>query len=167
MVVRKVELNHQLGENYICFCQIGFHSFGPSLHHGLDLESVYQHILPGSAGPEVTTLHSQVGATVDYIFYKPRRNSRSDAKGRRTKPNSVWTDFILRNLFFFFFNVWVFFSFFFSATSSVTRTGLRLIGSLSLLSEDVLWSLNGLPNYTFPSDHLSLLAKFQMDLNAA
>lgn len=102
MVVRKVELNHQLGENYICFCQIGFHSFGPSLHHGLDLESVYQHILPGSAGPEVTTLHSQVGATVDYIFYNPRRNSRSDAKGRRTKPNSVWTDFILRNLFFFF-----------------------------------------------------------------
>lgn len=166
MVVRKVELNHQLGENYICFCQIWFHSFGPSLHHRLDLESVYQHILPGSAGPEVTTLHSQVGATVDYIFYNPRRNSRSDAKGRTTKPNSVWTDFILRNLFFFF-NVWVFFSFFFSATSTVTRTGLRLIGSLSLLSEDVLWSLNGLPNYTFPSDHLSLLAKFQMDLNAA
>lgn len=105
MVVRKVQLNHQLGENYICFSQIWCHSFGPSLHHGLDLESVYQHILPGSAGPEVTTLHSQVGATVDYIFYNPRRNSRSDEKGRRTKPNGVWTDFILRNLFF---NVWVF-----------------------------------------------------------
>lgn len=45
--------------------------------------------------------------------------------------------------------------------------GLKLIGSLSLLSEDVLWSLKGLPNHMFPSDHLSLLAKFRLDLNAA
>lgn len=148
----------------VAFCQIWCHSFGTSLHHGLDLESVYQHILPGSAGPEVTTLHSQVGATVDYIFYNPRRIFRSDEKGKRTKPNSVWTDFILRNLFL---NLWGFFSFFFSAASTTTRAGLRLIGSLALLSEDVLWSLKGLPNHTFPSDHLSLLAKFQMDLNVA
>lgn len=47
------------------------------------------------------------------------------------------------------------------------REGLKLTGSLSLLSEEVLWSLNGLPNVTMPSDHLSLLAKFQMDLNIA
>lgn len=45
--------------------------------------------------------------------------------------------------------------------------GLKLIGTLSLLSEDVLFSMRGLPNHIFPSDHLSLLAKFQLDLNAA
>nr|XP_015825695.2 protein angel homolog 1 [Nothobranchius furzeri] len=44
--------------------------------------------------------------------------------------------------------------------------GLKLTGFLSLLSEDVLWSMNGLPNHIFPSDHLSLLARFQLDINA-
>lgn len=47
------------------------------------------------------------------------------------------------------------------------REGLTLTGSLSLLSEDALWALNGLPNVTMPSDHLSLLAKFQINLNTA
>ncbi|XP_053488830.1 protein angel homolog 1 [Ictalurus furcatus] len=40
--------------------------------------------------------------------------------------------------------------------------GLKLLGRLALLSEADLWSLNGLPNEIFPSDHLSLLAKFQL-----
>ncbi|KAK3563788.1 hypothetical protein QTP86_034517 [Hemibagrus guttatus] len=40
--------------------------------------------------------------------------------------------------------------------------GLKLLGRLSLLSEADLWLLNGLPNEMFPSDHLSLLAKFQL-----
>ncbi len=56
---------------------------------------------------------------------------------------------------------------FFSVGDDFVSEGLKLVGSLSLLSEDVLWSLNGLPNHIFPSDHLSLLAKFQLDLNAA
>ncbi len=56
---------------------------------------------------------------------------------------------------------------FFSVGGDFVSEGLKLVGSLSLLSEDVLWSLNGLPNHIFPSDHLSLLAKFQLDLNAA
>lgn len=42
--------------------------------------------------------------------------------------------------------------------------GLKLVGSLSLLSEDVLWSMRGLPNHIFPSDHFSLLAKFRLDM---
>uniref|UniRef100_A0A3P8UK50 Angel homolog 1 n=1 Tax=Cynoglossus semilaevis TaxID=244447 RepID=A0A3P8UK50_CYNSE len=46
-------------------------SFRHTLTHPLDLESVYKHVLPGSGCPEVTTLHSEVGATVDYIFYQP------------------------------------------------------------------------------------------------
>uniref|UniRef100_A0A3Q3VMF2 Endonuclease/exonuclease/phosphatase domain-containing protein n=1 Tax=Mola mola TaxID=94237 RepID=A0A3Q3VMF2_MOLML len=92
------------------------HSFSHTLRHRLDLESVYSHILPGSGSPEVTTLHAEGGASVDYIFYTPRQ-------------------------------------------------GLKLVGALSLLSEDVLWSLKGLPNDIFPSDHLSLVAKFQMELN--
>lgn len=51
------------------------HSFRHTLTHPLDLESVYKHVLPGSGCPEVTTLHSEVGATVDYIFYSPTRSS--------------------------------------------------------------------------------------------
>lgn len=44
--------------------------------------------------------------------------------------------------------------------------GLKLTGVLPLLSEDVLRSMNGLPNHQFPSDHLSLVARFQLDMNA-
>ncbi|XP_051252134.1 protein angel homolog 1 isoform X1 [Dicentrarchus labrax] len=109
-------------------------SFRPTISHQLDLESVYTHILPGSGNPEVTTLHSEVGATVDYIFYTPRRyHLTADQK----------------------------------ACGDFESKGLKLIASLSLLSEDVVWSMRGLPNHIFPSDHLSLLAKFQLDLNAA
>ncbi|XP_039993923.1 protein angel homolog 1 isoform X2 [Xiphias gladius] len=108
-------------------------SFRQTISHQLDLESVYKHILPGSGTSEVTTLHSEVGATVDYIFYSPRRIL--------TPYQTAGGDFV--------------------------SEGLKLIASLSLLSEDVLWSMKGLPNHIFPSDHLSLVAKFQLDLNAA
>nr|XP_019940282.1 PREDICTED: protein angel homolog 1 [Paralichthys olivaceus] len=108
-------------------------SFRHTITHRLDLESVYKHILPGSGSSEVTTLHSEFGATVDYIFFSPRRISSSDQRAAEVSVSS----------------------------------GLKLLSCLSLLSEDVLWSLNGLPNHMFPSDHLSLLAKFQLDLNAA
>lgn len=59
----------------------------------------------------------------------------------------------------------LFFFFFFVAREKFSGEGLKLTGYLSLLPEDVLWSLNGLPNHIFPSDHLSLLARFQLDLN--
>lgn len=107
--------------------------FRDRLRHHLDLESVYKHILPGSGRPEVTTLHSEGGATVDYIFYSPKRTV---TKNQRVSKMSA-------------------------------GKGLKLIGSLSLLSEDLLWSLNGLPNNIFPSDHLSLVAQFQMELDNA
>ncbi|XP_068436564.1 protein angel homolog 1 isoform X2 [Clinocottus analis] len=106
--------------------------FRHTIRHQFDLESVYKHILPGFGNPEVSTLHSEGGATVDYIFYTPRRILICDQNAG---------DFV--------------------------SVGLKLIGSLSLLSEDVLWSMRGLPNHIFPSDHLSLLAKFQLDLSAA
>ncbi|KAF0044449.1 hypothetical protein F2P81_003607 [Scophthalmus maximus] len=54
-----------------------------------------------------------------------------------------------------------------SADGDYASEGLKLIGSLALLSEDVLWSLSGLPSHMFPSDHLSLVARFQVDLTAA
>ncbi|CAK6957098.1 protein angel homolog 1 [Scomber scombrus] len=109
------------------------HRFRHTISHRLDLESVYKHILPGSGNSEVTTLHSEMGATVDYIFYSPKRILPFNQKaGDDSKSN-----------------------------------GLKLISCLSLLSEDVLWSMKGLPNHIFPSDHLSLLAKFQLDLHAA
>nr|XP_698034.2 protein angel homolog 1 isoform X1 [Danio rerio] len=40
--------------------------------------------------------------------------------------------------------------------------GLKLLARLSLLSEAHLWSLRGLPDESFPSDHLSLLVKLQL-----
>ena len=52
---------------------------GPTIGHRLGLRSVYQHVLPGLGHPEVTTLHSEAGATVDYIFYTPGRDPPSDA----------------------------------------------------------------------------------------
>ncbi|KAG8443748.1 hypothetical protein GDO86_009067 [Hymenochirus boettgeri] len=42
--------------------------------------------------------------------------------------------------------------------------GLQLLGRLSLLTEQDLWSINGLPNERNPSDHLPLLAKFRMEV---
>ncbi|XP_055013549.1 protein angel homolog 1 [Boleophthalmus pectinirostris] len=102
------------------------------LSHGLNLQSVYKHVLPGSGTAEVTTLHSQVGATVDYIFYSPKLPLNTEEQGE----------------------------------ASFMSSGLKAIGCLSLLSEDVLWSMNGLPSHMFPSDHLSLLAKFQVDIIA-
>ncbi|KAM4772032.1 protein angel homolog 2 isoform 1-T2 [Rhinophrynus dorsalis] len=42
--------------------------------------------------------------------------------------------------------------------------GLQLLGRLSLLAEQDLWSVNGLPNEKNSSDHLSLLAKFRLEI---
>jgi len=60
------------------------HRFRHTISHQLDLESVYKHILPGFGNPEITTLHSEGGATVDYIFYSPRRISTCGPNGMRT-----------------------------------------------------------------------------------
>ncbi|RXN22819.1 angel -like protein [Labeo rohita] len=49
-----------------------------------------------------------------------------------------------------------------SAAAEGSSGGLKLLGRLSLLSEADLWSLRGLPNETFPSDHLSLIVKLQL-----
>ncbi|XP_071063819.1 protein angel homolog 2 isoform X6 [Dasypus novemcinctus] len=42
--------------------------------------------------------------------------------------------------------------------------GLKLLARLSLLTEQDLWSVNGLPNENNSSDHLPLLAKFRLEL---
>ena len=57
------------------------HRFRNTISHRLDLESFYKHILPGSGNSEVTTLHSEMGATVDYIFYTPKRILPFNQKG--------------------------------------------------------------------------------------
>ncbi|XP_039394955.1 protein angel homolog 1 isoform X6 [Mauremys reevesii] len=44
---------------------------------------------------------------------------------------------------------------------------LKLLGRLSLLSEDVLWLANGLPNPFCSSDHLCLLASFGLEISSA
>lgn len=43
---------------------------------------------------------------------------------------------------------------------------LKLLGRLSLLSEEILWAANGLPNPFYSSDHLCLLASFGMEVAA-
>ncbi|KAM4692780.1 protein angel homolog 2 [Discoglossus pictus] len=48
--------------------------------------------------------------------------------------------------------------------TAVSTSGLQLLGRLSLLTEQELWSVNGLPNERNSSDHLSLLAKFRLQL---
>ncbi|XP_054652099.1 protein angel homolog 1 isoform X2 [Dunckerocampus dactyliophorus] len=106
--------------------------FGPIIRHQLDLESIYNHTLLDCNHSEVTTLHCEGGATVDYIFYSPERTLSSDQ----------------------------------AAGGKFGSEGLKLVGCLSLLSGDALWSMEGLPNHTFPSDHLCLLAKLRLDLNA-
>nr|XP_044997562.1 protein angel homolog 2 isoform X3 [Jaculus jaculus] len=42
--------------------------------------------------------------------------------------------------------------------------GLKLLARLSLLTEQDLWTINGLPNENNSSDHLPLLAKFRLEL---
>ncbi|XP_076155521.1 protein angel homolog 1 isoform X2 [Alosa pseudoharengus] len=103
--------------------------FRNTICHCLNLNSAYSHIITGTDRPEVTTVHSSAGATVDYIFYTARsEHSRSQ-------------------------------------TDKGAHGGLELIGRLSLLSEADLWSLRGLPNEIFTSDHLSLLVKFQLRIS--
>ncbi|XP_077341881.1 protein angel homolog 2 isoform X1 [Lithobates pipiens] len=46
----------------------------------------------------------------------------------------------------------------------VPYNGLQLLGRLSLLTEKDLWSVNGLPNENNSSDHLSLLARFRLEV---
>ncbi|XP_076834010.1 protein angel homolog 1 [Brachyhypopomus gauderio] len=98
--------------------------FRNTISHELNLSSVYSPNLADTGRCAVTTLHSEGGAMVDYIFYSPRRVGSGDHEGM--------------------------------------EKGLKLLGRLALLSEVDLWSLSGLPNEMFPSDHLSLLAKFQL-----
>ncbi|XP_065123472.1 protein angel homolog 1 isoform X2 [Paramisgurnus dabryanus] len=90
--------------------------FGASLFHRLNLTSAYTDIQSNTENCVLlTTLNSEGGAMVDYIFYSHHIKQRNG--------------------------------------------GLKLMGRLSLLSEADLWSL---PNETFPSDHLSLLVRFQL-----
>ncbi|NP_001089542.1 angel homolog 2 S homeolog [Xenopus laevis] len=48
--------------------------------------------------------------------------------------------------------------------TNFSQNGLQLLGRLSLLTEQDLWSVNGLPNETNSSDHLSLLAMFRLEI---
>ena len=54
---------------------------------------------------------------------------------------------------------------FFNVGAEVTLVGgLKLLARLSLLTEEDLWTVNGLPNENNSSDHLPLLAKFRLEL---
>ncbi|KAJ8288852.1 hypothetical protein COCON_G00015110 [Conger conger] len=99
--------------------------FRNTIRHGLKLKSAYSHFNVDTNRLEVTTLHPDFGATVDYIFYSNR-------------PQGI---------------------------SHRQYGGLKLLGRLALLSQEDLWPMNGLPNEIFSSDHLCLLAKFQLDPN--
>ncbi|XP_031435700.1 protein angel homolog 1 isoform X4 [Clupea harengus] len=104
-------------------------TFSNTVCHCLNLSSAYSHFITGTDRQEVTTLHSNAGATVDYIFYSARTERIRGQTDKRL------------------------------------HGGLEQIGRLALLTEDDLWSLRGLPNEVFPSDHLSLLAKFKLRIS--
>ncbi|XP_036397433.1 protein angel homolog 1 isoform X1 [Megalops cyprinoides] len=103
--------------------------FRGTIRHTLKLRSAYSHFISGTNKPEVTTLHSEFGATVDYIFYSAGPGDCGQCGGGGHQQDG----------------------------------GLKLIGRLALLSEEDLWPMKGLPNEIFSSDHLCLLAKFQLD----
>lgn len=107
------------------------HGFGESVCHHLRLSSAYTHFITGTDLPEVTTVHSNAGATVDYIFYSPKTDQHTG-----------------------------------NPTDKRSKGGLELMGRLSLLCEADLWSVRGLPNDMFPSDHLSLMARFRITVDA-
>ncbi|XP_008124042.2 protein angel homolog 2 isoform X3 [Anolis carolinensis] len=50
-----------------------------------------------------------------------------------------------------------------SGAGHVFDGGLNMLGRLSLVTEQDLWAVNGLPNNINSSDHLPLLAKFQLE----
>uniref|UniRef100_A0A8C8R5T5 Protein angel homolog 1 n=1 Tax=Pelusios castaneus TaxID=367368 RepID=A0A8C8R5T5_9SAUR len=101
------------------------------IQHGLKLTSAYSHFLPQRGRPEVTTMPTGLGATVDYIFYSAEPIENGNKGGRRLYRDGA----------------------------------LKLLGRLSLLSEDVLWLANGLPNPFCSSDHLCLLASFGLEIS--
>ncbi|XP_016359963.1 protein angel homolog 1 [Sinocyclocheilus anshuiensis] len=98
--------------------------FGHTLHHALSLRSAYSPVQPNTQTAVVSSLNSEGGAMLDYIFFSSHRTG--------------------------------------SAAAEESAAGLKLLGRLSLLSAADLWSLRGLPNEAFPSDHLSLIVKLQL-----
>ncbi|XP_052391466.1 protein angel homolog 2 isoform X1 [Carassius gibelio] len=106
-----------------------------SIEHCLKLTSAYSHYLKESGQPEITTCHSRTAITVDYIFY-------SAALG----------DVMVQAVFFFVY----------PECSVPPEKGLQLLGRLSLVGEDELQKVNGLPNQHNSSDHLPLLTRFRL-----
>lgn len=53
-------------------------------------------------------------------------------------------------------------SLFYVGTEESFDGSLKLLGRLSLLTAQDLWTVNGLPNENNSSDHLPLLAKFRL-----
>ncbi|XP_042598916.1 protein angel homolog 2-like [Cyprinus carpio] len=109
--------------------------FGHTLHHALSLRSAYSPVQPDTQTSVVSSLNSEGGAMLDYIFYSSRRTEGSGSGCVRVMSCCVLSE---------------------------SAAGLKLLGRLCLLSEADLWSLRGLPNETFPSDHLSLIVKLQL-----
>lgn len=58
------------------------HRYPGSIHHSLNLTSVYNHFLPERGCQEITTMPMGVGATVDYIFYSamPIKNDQEECE---------------------------------------------------------------------------------------
>ncbi|XP_039597532.1 protein angel homolog 1 isoform X2 [Polypterus senegalus] len=109
--------------------KVFFPRIGGTLYHNLNLKSVHSHFDLETGKPEVTSLHTGLGATVDYIFYSAEPVNDPKHGGRRQLQDGP----------------------------------LKLLGRLTLFSEEDLWAMNGLPNKMYSSDHLCLLAKFCWD----
>lgn len=100
------------------------------------LLSVYSHYKRSDGLPEVTTQHAKESTTVDYIFYSVRHKS------------ARWTDDGHLRI------------------RDVEEGKLRLLERYSLLSQqDISRSCGDLPNQFCSSDHLPLIAKFELLLD--
>lgn len=120
------------------------------LSHHFTFTSAYPHPSTGNPPSSVTTYHMAAFETVDYIHYTPSASPSPSttathtgwaARGGRGKPVSPAGS---------------------GGDGAHSRGGFRLLGRRALPSTHTLLGLGPQPHHLLPSDHLWLLASFQL-----
>lgn len=135
----------------MCLILLHYHKFGFCWHHShLWLGSLWVWVMIYSLSP---ANHSNASKSWEFVYKKQIAWTQN-----RFVPDIQDTDLSTLGCMYEFY----FMDHLILYPPTDEEKGLKLLGRLALLSEADLWSLNGLPNEIFPSDHLSLLAKFQL-----
>lgn len=113
------------------------------LSHSFTFTSAYPHPSTGNPPSSVTTYHMAAFETVDYIHYTPSvsPSPSTTARGARSKPLSPAAS---------------------GGDGAQSRGGFRLLSRRALPSTHTLLGLGPQPHHLLPSDHLWLLASFQL-----